>query len=622
MLEILPIFILLPLTAFLVSLVIPKRLELVISSVAFVTAGIQLLIALGFTVYWLLNERPDLNIKEFVIYKSENYELFWDIFFDNVTAVYVLVGALLTFMITTYSRFYMHREEGFKRFFSTILFFFLGYNIIIFSGNFETLFVGWEVLGISSFLLIAFYRDRYLPVRNAFKVYSIYRIGDVCLILGMWLSHHFWHHNVTFIEFQDFAFLETEIESHFFLGFFLTIMILITASVKSAQVPFSFWLPRAMEGPTPSSAIFYSSLSVHIGVFILLRTFPFWEHQLIFRVAVAVIGLITSFMASTTSNVQATVKSQIAYASIAQIGLIFVEVALGLEIIALIHFAGNAFLRTYQLLVSPSVVTYLIRDQLYKFKPTPKKGNKNLLLELRNSIYVLSVKEWNLDRIMFHYLWYPAKRVGLLIRFIGPKILGFIFLPLFIIGCFLLYNKSTLSSELTHWLAYVFSVIGFLMVVRSFALRKQPIFAWTLISINHFWFALGISFNEPVKISDIFIYLIGVVVSSILGYVVLFRLKKKESHVDMNRFYGHVYEHKILAFLFLLACLGLGGFPITPTFLGEDLIFNHIHTNQFVLVMIISISLIIGGLSLIRMYSRIFLGPHIKTYHKVAYRSS
>lgn len=120
-------------------------------------------------------------------------------------------------------------------------------------------------------------------------------------------------------------------------------MLIIAASIKSAQVPFSSWLPRAMEGPTTSSAIFYGSLSVHIGVFLLIRTYPLWESLLSIKILIISIGAITGLVAAATARVQSTVKTQIAYASIAQIGLIFIEVALGFHSLALFHFAGNAF---------------------------------------------------------------------------------------------------------------------------------------------------------------------------------------------------------------------------------------------------------------------------------------
>ena len=362
-------FILIPLAGFVLSLLIPGKKENVISWVVYFTVGIHFASFICFIVYWLWHGHPTLDLKEIVLVHTDDYEFFIDFYFDKITAVYVFVGSLLTFLVAIYSRVYLHRENGYKRFFNTILFFYVGYNIVIFSGNLETLFIGWEILGISSFLLIAFYRDRYLPVKNAVKVFSIYRIGDIGLMLAMWMSHHLWHENITFLKLSNYELVSSQLQTHSLIGVFISLMILISAAAKSAQFPFSFWLPRAMEGPTPSSAIFYGALSVHVGIYILLRTFPFWEHQLSVRILIGAIGLISSVIASGVARVQSSVKSQIAYSSIAQIGLIFIEVALGLKDLALWHFAGNAFLRTYQLLVSPSVVTYLIREQFFNFIP-------------------------------------------------------------------------------------------------------------------------------------------------------------------------------------------------------------------------------------------------------------
>jgi hypothetical protein len=116
-----------------------------------------------------------------------------------------------------------------------------------------------------------------------------------------------------------------------------------------------------------------------LGVFLLLRTYPFWENQLVVRILIGALGLITAVVSTTIARVQTSVKTQIGYASLTQIGIMFIEVAAGLELLVLIHFAGNAFLRTYQLLVSPSVVSYLIREQFYGFVPKEKKGGEYLV---------------------------------------------------------------------------------------------------------------------------------------------------------------------------------------------------------------------------------------------------
>lgn len=616
------IFILLPIVGFLLSLLIPDKKENLTSGLAFLTVGAHWISATVFIAFWLFSGHHFYNLNDIILFKAGDYTFFLDFYFDKIVAVYLAVGSFLIFLVTVYSRYYMHREKGYKRFFSTILLFYIGYNVVIFSGNFETLFLGWELLGISSFLLIAFYRDRYLPVKNAVKVFSIYRIGDVGLILAMWLSHHLWHENISFVHLFNYELVHEHLQTHSTVGVFISLMILLSATAKSAQLPFSSWLPRAMEGPTPSSAIFYGSLSVHIGVFLLLRTFPFWEHQLSVRILIALIGLTSSILATLSARVQSSVKSQIAYSSIAQIGLIFIEISLGFDILALIHFAGNAFLRTYQLLVSPSVVSYLIREQFYHYEPREHTIEDSLPKRIEYSIYILSLKEWNLDAMMYNYLWNPMKTIGKKFDFLSIRKVFIFFLGVYAVGLYCVYHLQILPDAIPQYLPTLFAMIGLSMVLKAFTERKSAMLSWLLIITNHFWVALAIAFNERFSFDQIHIYLSGVVVAGFVGYLSIRRLQKLEDKVDLSRFHGHSFEHPKTAFVFLLACLGLTGFPITPTFVGEDLIFSHIHEDQIVLAFCATLSFIVDGLAIMRIYARVFLGPHVKTYHEIAYRSS
>ena len=620
--SLLQIFIIIPLVGFVFSLLIPGKKENSISWTAYLTVGLHFALVMPFVAYWLFLGRPTLDFRELVLYRTPGYEFLIDFYFDKITATYLLVGSVLTFLVTVYSRYYLHRETGYKRFFNTILLFYTGYNFAIFSGNLETLFIGWEILGISSFLLIAFYRERYLPVKNAVKIFSIYRIGDVGLILAMWASHHLWHENITFLKLNDYNFVQSQLHSHTIIGVFISLMLLVSAAAKSAQLPFSSWLPRAMEGPTPSSAIFYGSLSVHLGIFILLRTYPFWEHQLSIRIMIGALGLVTAIVTAGIARVQSSVKSQIAYASIAQIGLIFIEVAAGFEDLAMFHFAGNAFLRTYQLLVSPSVVTYLIREQFYNFSPRQRSIEDSFSKKIEYSLYMLCVKEFNLDSIMYRYLWNPIKWAGKKLDFFTLSRIAIIFIPLYLVGLFCVYNKELISTQIQVALPLVFSLIGLLMVLKSFSERKHALLGWLLIIMNHFWVALAISFNESFTFDQVHIYLSGIAVAGILGFICLRWLKSHEGSIDLDQFHGHAYKHPKMAAVFLLCCLGASGFPITPTFIGEDLMFSHIHEDQAVFALMVSLSFIIDGLSIMRIYARVFLGPHVKSQYEMAYRSS
>jgi len=620
----LQVFVWIPLLGFLASLLVPRNRERTIAWISTGTVGLQLVGFLSFLAFWSVNQFPSLDAKHITLYKAGNIEIFIDFFFDRITAVFALVGFILTFIVVIFSRYYLHREGGFKRYFSTILLFSLAYNLIVFSGNFETLFIGWEVLGVCSFLLIAFYRDRYLPVKNAMKVISIYRFGDICLILAMWMSHHLWHENITFLKLQDMPLVTAHLEQHQGYALFIIAMILVAAIVKSAQLPFSSWLPRAMEGPTTSSAIFYGSLSVHLGVFLLLRTYTYWSTVPVIQIVLIISGITTSIIASGIAKVQSSVKAQIAYASTAQIGLMFIEVALGFHTLALIHFAGNAFLRTYQLLVSPSTLSYLIHNMVFSFSPNTRRiGSNAFLNSLKNTFFILSVKEWNLDFILHRFMWKPLKMAGKKLDFLtsGSSI---ILLALAYLSGWAYYAFASESGfDASTFLAHVFSVIGLMVILKAFSERGSALRAWSFIFAGQLFITVAITLlNENFGIHQIILYLSGSSVSAVGGFFCLKRIEGFENTLQLDQFHGYSYEYPKVAFLFLVCCLGLVGLPFTPTFIGIDLVFSHIGKQDEILLTFTAMSFVIIEIAALRIYSRIFLGQHKKTHHAIAYKSS
>lgn len=593
--------------------------ERVISFIAIASISIHLLGVLSFIIYWAIQHFPVLDIKHLTLFQTADIEIFIDFYFDKISAVYSLVGSLISLIVVIFSKTYLHREEGYKRFFTTMLFFFTGYNIVIFSGNFETFFVGWEMVGVTSFLLIAFYRDRYLPVKNAMKVVSVYRFGDICLILAMWMSHHLWNENITFLELNDLSLITSHLQEHYWFGVFVSVMIVIAATAKSAQLPFSSWLPRAMEGPTTSTAIFYGALSVHLGVFLLMRTYPYWETIVSVKVLIVSIGLSTSLIASLIGRVQSTVKTQIAYSSIAQIGVIFIEVALGFHTLALIHFSGNAFLRTYQLLVSPSVLSYLGHDMFFNFKPKEQFKNSRF----QNSIYMLSVKEWNLDFLLYLLLWKPFKWLGNLFSFISRRIMTALLLGGFLTGLSCYFYQEAVPPEVIDFLPFLYSFIALILILKAFAERGDALNGWFAIVSSQLFIALSIALlNENFEHNHILIYLSGSVASAVVGYVCLKRIKDIDNNIDLNQFHGYSYEQPTVALVFLIACLGLVGLPFTPTFIGIDLLFSHIHKREEVMIIFTALSFLFVEIAVLRIYARIFLGQHKKAFHPIAFKSS
>lgn len=620
--EFLPYFILIPLLGFAVNLMLPRKREKVIFGLAITTVSLHALCLLGFTLSWLQAGAPDIHGEGVVLYQANDSEFSLDFFFDRNTAAYFWVASVLTFLVMIFSRYYMHREPGFKRFFNNVLFFYTGLSFIVFSGNLETLFIGWEIIGITSFFLIAFYRDRYLPVKNALKVVSIYRVADVFLLLGIWICHHQFGQSLSFATWKELFANGVPLISEEPYHIIIPLIFLVVALVKSAQLPFSSWLPRAMEGPTTSSAIFYGSLSVHIGVFLLLRTYPLWGDILAVKILIVGFGISTAVVATLIARVQSAVKSQLAYSSIAQIGLMFAEVALGWHTLALIHFAGNAFLRTYQLLVSPSVLSYLIHDQFFNFIPPQHSIKDNFQGRLTMAIYTLSIKEWNLDRLMYKLLWQPLKTAGNMLEFIHLKNVLYFFLPLYGAGLYFVFHQELLPDDVLHNLPVGLAFVSVLLILKAFVKRNEAPNAWFLVVMSQLFTAMAISFNEQFDMIQIFMYLSGILVSAGIGYWVFARLARAGQEITLDRFHGHSYEHPRLTRLFMLASLGMAGFPITPTFIGEDLILGHVQEHQFGLTLLIALGLILDGLAVFRIYARLFLGPHEKGYHEVAYRSS
>jgi hypothetical protein len=300
----------------------------------------------------------------------------------------------------------------------------------------------------------------------------------------------------------------------------------------------------------------------------------------------------------------------------------FIEVSLGLYWVAVIHFAGNALLRSHQLMISPSVLSYRIHDQFFHFTPPAEQKTQTTWDKLKLSFYMLGIKEFNLDNFMYKFLWMPLKKAGNAFRFLNDVNTYILALPFFLMGLYAVYHQEFLPDEILRYLPETFALFGLIFILKAFVERKSALTAWVLIIVNQLYQSLAFGFNEGFDFNQVHIYLSGIFIAGLLGVWVINKLRKGNENVTLNQFNGHVYEHPRLAFIFVIACLGLAGFPITPTFIGEDLMLGHIHENQFPLLILIVLNLILDGLVIFRIYARLFLGQHKKGYHEFSYRSS
>lgn len=284
-----------------------------------------------------------------------HHEATIDLVADGLSVPYVCFSTGLCALVNAFAGKYLHREPGFTRFFVLLALFGTGMNLMVLAGSIDVLFAGWEFIGISSALLIGFFHERTSAVRAALRAFTTYRICDIGLLVAGVVVHRA-------VGSGDFERLFAGTWPHATClvppatATAVSLLLVFAALGKGAQVPFSNWLPRAMEGPTPSSAIFYGALSIHAGAYVLLRYEALLDAAPLARAALVVIGVGTALHASLVGRVQTDLKGMLAYASMTQSGLIFAEIGLGLRTVALVHIVSHAILRSLQILRSPSAL--------------------------------------------------------------------------------------------------------------------------------------------------------------------------------------------------------------------------------------------------------------------------
>jgi len=330
---------------------------------------------------------------------------------DGVSLVYLSLTAILCGTVGAFSLRYMQTERGAGRFLQLLMLFASSLSLLTVAESLDLLFVGWELVGMTSALLIAFYRDRPEPVQHGLLAFAIYRVCDGALLTALVVLHHA----------TGSSSLPTETVLGGAASATLFGMLILVASLgKSAQWPFSSWLPRAMEGPTPSSAIFYGALSIHAGAYLLLRTAPLWESSSAVGAAVVAVGLVSAVLGSLVGRAQTDAKSSLAYAAIVQVGLIYVEIGLGLHRVALVHVAGHATLRTLEFLRAPSLIAehQVLEAQLGNSAPRTGLLYERLLpKKVRESLYVFALERGYVDALVARLLGSARRIVSALDRF-------------------------------------------------------------------------------------------------------------------------------------------------------------------------------------------------------------
>ena len=300
------------------------------------------------------------NYKIFEWISSGNFVANWSINIDPLSSVMLLVVTFVSALVHIYSIGYMSHDPHKPRFMSYLSLFTFSMLVLVVSDNFLQLFFGWEGVGLCSYLLIGFWYKKESANNAAIKAFIVNRVGDFGLAIGIFLIF-FYFGTINFQEVFDTApqFIENKLV---FFGFesslitLICIFLFIGAMGKSAQFLLHTWLPDAMEGPTPVSALIHAATMVTAGVFLVVRCSPLFEYSETALNLVTIVGMITAIFAASVALVQNDIKKIVAYSTCSQLGYMFFAAGVGAYHVAMFHLFTHAFFKALLFLGSGSVI--------------------------------------------------------------------------------------------------------------------------------------------------------------------------------------------------------------------------------------------------------------------------
>ncbi len=492
---------------------------------------------------------------------------------------------VMIFLIEIFSLRYFFNEPGLGKFNFTISMFSFALNLVFLSGSFAPFTLGWELMGLASVILIAYFDHRRVSVERSFLALLFYKLGDFFLLAGL-----LYIANTTTVEsFGDFREL---VDSN--LGVWILCLFILAAFVKSGLLPFSFWLPRAMEGPTPSSALFYGALSAHAGVFLILRvTIAMGGMPAIPMCLILLCAGMTSIFAYLMAITQTDVKNQIMYSTLSQISVIFIEIALGWTSLAQVHCILHMFFRLFQFLMAPSAI-YLSHEKDFLGVSSVKSPKWSQL------IWWLSINEFGLAILWRKVAVEPILWVGQLFTKINRRARYLLkqTLPLslrsmerknndgvrYLLFIFVLSIPIILKS---HMHVSVLGIVGFQVIALIFSLmtieEKKISQAFFNLIFSGAFLVVSYYFSVKTEHIEMFYTHLGFTTLgfSLLG--ALFIYFRNAFHLpDGHDFFGLYRVSPFLASLFAMLILFVMGFPGFSTYFSYELISEDLsHTSAF-----------------------------------------
>ena len=282
---------------------------------------------------------------------------------DPLSMVMILVVTGVGFLIHIYSLGYMAGQSGYYRYFAYLNLFIFMMSVLVLADNYLLMFVGWEGVGLCSYLLIGYYFEKQSAGDAAKKAFILNRIGDVGFLIGVFLIFRTFESVQYLTVFQAVSEQFAVIGTEFGVLGAITLLLFIGAAGKSAQVPLYVWLPDAMEGPTPVSALIHAATMVTAGVYMIARSAPLYSRAPETLFIIAVVGISTALLAALIATVQRDIKKVLAYSTISQLGYMFLAIGVGAFGAGVFHLLTHAFFKALLFLGSGSVILALHHEQ-------------------------------------------------------------------------------------------------------------------------------------------------------------------------------------------------------------------------------------------------------------------
>lgn len=354
-----------PLIGFFFTVVLGKRIKSMYLFEILIISAVMIISAL-LAFFKLAYYTDAVFIAEFTWIKIQNLPVFGDFSFnlgvklDNISVIMLFVVAAISTLVHYYSIAYMKGDKRYNRFFAYLGIFTFSMNGIVLTHNLLMMYIFWELVGLSSYLLIGFWYEKKSASDAAKKAFLVNRIGDMGMLAGI-LIVFFTFHTFTFDEiFGQVASGVLPFNSEFWLTM-MGILLFCGAIGKSAQFPLHVWLPDAMEGPTPVSALIHAATMVAAGVYLTVRIFPIMTGDAL--LFVAVVGMLSAFIPATIALTQTDIKRVLAYSTVSQLGYMIMAIGVGSVVYGFFHLVTHAFFKAGLFLGSGSVIHGMHHEQ-------------------------------------------------------------------------------------------------------------------------------------------------------------------------------------------------------------------------------------------------------------------